>query len=236
MNSRLTLSVGVTALALSGVAYADDSAQFELGMSAQVDNTCFIADTPTANGLAAFTAGGSGPTASLTGNTVVFPAMANPVTATPNWPDYAGGNWNTAAATKINFTAVCNFANSTVQMTTAKAGMRLESPPASVVGQFADAISYGAQVSWNGSVVGNFKTGPSNPGPSGNNLVTAPGGSSPAFNVMYPTNANMQLNVRPFVAHEFGTGARIKHADRGDYPLLAGTYSDTLTLRFGAAP
>ena len=238
MNSKLTLTTSVVALAMSGMAFADDTAEFELGLSADVPQTCYIADTPTSSGgYAAFTAGGSGPAASITGNTLEFPAaLVNATTAAAAWPDYAGSNFDTAPGTKINFTAVCNFANSTVQMTTANAGLRLASPPGSVVGNFADAISYAARLRWNGDGVGSMKTGPSSPGNGGGSLVTTPGGSISPSVVTDPTNATMQLTIRPRKAHEYGTGDPVQLADRDSWPLLAGSYEDTLTIRFGAAP
>ena len=151
----------------------------------------------------------------MAGNTLTFPvAFVNATTAAAAWPDYAGSNFDTAPGTTINFDAVCNFANSSVQMTTQNAGMRLATPPADVTGDFADSISYAARLRWDGDGVGTIKTGPENPGPGGGSLVTAAGGSISPTAVANPTNATMSLRVRPRKAHKFGSGDPVQLGER----------------------
>ncbi|MGB5336901.1 MAG: hypothetical protein WBN07_14880 [Woeseiaceae bacterium] len=234
---KLKYLVAAAAIAFPmSAAHADDTAQFQLDLTADVPQTCFIADTPTGGGYATFAAGGSGPAAAVNGNTLTFPAaLVNPVTAGAAWPDYFGSNFDTAPGTTITFTAVCNFAGAQVDMSTQNAGLRLQNPPSTVVGGFSDAISYAARLRWNGDGVGTMKTGPSNPGNGGGSLVTTPGGSIAPTTVADPTNAVMNLRIRPRKAHEFGTGDPV-NGDRDAFPLLAGTYTDTLTIRFGANP
>ncbi|WP_299329604.1 hypothetical protein [Parasphingopyxis sp.] len=238
MKTKLLLAAGAMAVVPLSAASAADTAQFQIGVNGTVPQTCFIADTPTSGGgYATFTAGGSGPTDTINGNTLTMPSTwVNPTTAGAAWPDYNGSNVNTAPGTTISFTAVCNFAGAQIQLTTQNAGMTLQSPPSTVVGNFSDAVSYAGYVQWNNVTLDSFKFGPTNPGNGGGELVTTPGGSTTPVVVADPTNATMELRLRPRKAHEFGTGDPVAGGDRDAYPLLAGTYSDVLTLRFGANP
>jgi hypothetical protein len=228
------------AMALAAPAMASETAEGVLSLEGSVAQTCYVASDPsgsiTSGGTGSVTTSGGAPT-DATSVTASWDSASiiNPTTAAAAWGDYNGANFdvNTARAV-INFNAVCNFASSSVSLTSANAGLRnLGAPPS--VGDFADAISYSVRARWNGDGVGTAKFGPSNPGNGGGTLVMAPGGSVTNA-VALPTNAPMNLTIRFRKAHKAGSGAPVESGERADFPLLAGTYSDTLTVRFGANP
>jgi hypothetical protein len=233
------LLIAAAPLALATPAFAADTATADLTMSSTVPQTCYIASNPTATTPAGtFTGTTNAPTATSNGNVVTWTSgnIINQTTAAAAWGDYGGANMDPVNGQKavITFTAVCNFAGSQVTVSNANGGLKNQSGFATV-GNFANAISYYTRVRWNGNNVNTSKFGPVNPGNGGGTFV-APGGTSGATTVALPTNANMSVELKLRAAHRADTNAPIASGDLASFPLLAGTYSDTMTLRFGANP
>ena len=155
------------------------------------------------------------------------------------------------------FPAYCNYANTKIRLKSAKGGMRLTALPANVVGNFRNAINYRAGATWGrsansasalpgdnlpGSYVSTGTNGPDIPSFNGKNFgsdlaggVWTAGGDATAAR-----NATVNLRIRPragmsLPAATYFTGALGTALTDNTLPFLAGTYSDTLSVRVGTS-
>ena len=181
--------------------------------------------------------------------------LFNPTTAVIAAADYAGSNMDDSAASRqmivLSFPAFCNYATTRVALKSAKGGMRLASLPSVAPGSlFRNAIAYRAVASWGrGSAAGDSSAyvnsgttgtggGSDNGNVFGSTGGTAAGAWTPNGNSSAARNATVNLRIAPKLGmivpttgYTSGTSGAAQTSNT--LPFLAGTYTDTLSVRVG---
>jgi hypothetical protein len=181
--------------------------------------------------------------------------LFDPATARVAAADFGGSNMDDLNAgrqmAEISFRAYCNYASTRIALRSQKGGMRLASLPAVAVGStFRNAINYRAVASWGrGSGSGNdanyVNTGTTSLGggaDNGNRFGDTGGVAGGAWTtggtsaVARNSTVNLRVGVKNgMIVPEAGytTGASGTNQATNNDPFLAGTYTDTLTVRIG---
>jgi len=239
MMKKLILLAAAAPLAFTGTAaFAADTATGEIALNATVPQTCYVSSNPTAtftNTTGSFTGGTGAGTASATGTVVIdSAALFDQTTATGKWTGGGGSSPGDGNRTAIdfNFGAVCNFANSGITLASANGGLVNINPPA-FSGNFFSGISYTLTGDFGGDGFGQVTFRPG-PGPNGGQEITGAGESN-VNNTALPTNDDINLRLRLRMAHN-AEGSKAGSTNLASRPFLAGTYADTVTIRFGANP
>jgi len=211
-------------------ANAADTANASLTMNTSAPRTCAVTGDVTGTGPATISGGAGGAGANLPSVSVNFgSSLVDPVTALPTFSttvDRAGVTLSHKV--KLNVPAHCNYAGSRVSVQSVNGGLRREGAAPAVTGVFGNGISLYTEVEratggqTRATVAGQIHTNPNSKG-SGQ-VANAWNGAlqvtlAPAHVYTFPTSPSDLIVVRPAAD---GT------------PLLAGTYSDTVRIRFGA--
>lgn len=214
-------------LALAATAAsASDTANASLTMNTSAPRTCAVTGDVTGTGDAVVT-GGAASGSTLPNVSVNFGnALVDPVTALPTFSargQVIGGGLTASHSVQINIPAYCNYANSNISIRSANGGLRLQGTVA-VTGDFASIISTVSEVK--------RTTG----GVSRNTVSqfahTVAGGTNSGA-IASPWNGSLQVILAPLSAMVPGRlGGTLQAAPAGT-PMLAGTYADTMTVRFG---
>ena len=201
-------------------ARADERADAEHQLNAQVPGKCVVIGQPTAIGQGATVsiesseAGGSVVTAN-----VAFGSLADQSNAQLTVDSYGVANPGAGNPSAIlSFNAACNFASSYIGLSSVN-GALVNGTPGNFPG-FATGIAYAVALEW--------------PTPSAA-IPTFVGAGAPSSSVSnpvaLPTSGSVRMVLRPFAT--ITNGALDASPTR---PLLAGTYSETLRIRLGQNP
>ncbi|MBI1404077.1 MAG: hypothetical protein GC147_12815 [Porphyrobacter sp.] len=236
---KLILLAAAAPLAFTGTAaFAADTATAELTLNGTVAPTCYVSSNPTAtftNMSGSFTGAQGADTASASGTiTIDSSSLFDQTRAVGKWTGAGGSNPGDGNRTAIdfNFGAVCNFADSGITLSSANGGLVNTSPPA-FSGNFFSGISYSLTGDFGGDSFGTVTFRPG-PGPNGGQEITGPGESN-VNSTALPTNDDINLRLRLRYAHN-ADGNKAGTTALTARPFLAGTYADTVTIRFGANP
>jgi hypothetical protein len=215
MKRIIALTAAAAVVAMAGQAAADPSAQGSVNLSATAADTCAI------RGITAGTSSGATQTGSgVSGTTDTVGGVANlPSNAAIGYT----GLFNTTTAetnslvNTLNVSAFCNYAGHQVRLRSANGGLTNTSAVAES-GSFARRVNYSAALeSWGTATTTTLSTGAVNQLNSTKAETTTPGNAG-------VTPVNTSAAVLRVTTSAF-TGA----------PALAGSFTDTLTVRLGAA-
>lgn len=146
----------------------------------------------------------SNPTESLNNNAVLTAPTASAPVITFNVANPTTAFLNTAKI-RLTYPAICNYSPTTLSLKTTKGGMIVGAAPAATVSGFLTRIDYEASASW-GTAAAIVMTNGTQNEVSNSSTINA------------PRNTSLQLTIDI-------TGVST--------PLIAGTYTDTLTLQIG---
>jgi hypothetical protein len=215
MKRIIALSAAVAVVAMSGQALADASAQGSVNLSATAADTCAI------RGITAGTSSGATQTGSgVSGTTDTVGAVSSlPANAAIGYT----GLFNTTTAetnsliNTMNVSAFCNYAGHQVRLRSANGGLTNTSAVAES-GSFARRVNYSASLeNWGTATTTTMTTGAVNQLNATVSQTTTAGNAG-----VTPVNTSAAV-------------LRVTTTAFNGAPALAGVFSDTLTVRLGAA-
>jgi hypothetical protein len=180
-----------------------------LGAGFWAANTVDAADVATSDitmqGQVANTCGFlSGPVPSNTNNASLTDATVGTPIVTFDLADATTANLK-ASTIRLTFGGMCNYSPTTLSLKSTKGGLIAGSAPALPISGFLTRIDYTATAQW-GTASAGFTTDGSLPIVSNSSAVNS------------PRNVNLVLNIM---------------IDAATTPVIAGTYTDTLTVQLG---